>query len=102
MEFVVGCVTCYAPYGSPEVTVLFQVEEAAKLLRPSRMPKLAKRLSLNLTNPLTSNIKLLTNLFERMISIHINTKPHAQNLGFTWRQAGQNTLHGTGQAGAGG
>ena len=41
------------------------------------------RLRLDLPNALTRDVKLLTHLFERVISVHVDAKSHTQNLGFS-------------------
>src|SRR3569833_2734892 len=67
----------------PRVALLLESvihQEATQLLTPRRMPQLAQCLSLYLPNPLTSHIKLLTHLFQSVVGIHINTKPHTEDL----------------------
>ncbi len=46
------------------------------------MPQLPESLCLNLPNPFTGYIKLLTDFLKRMISIHINTESHSKHLRF--------------------
>ncbi len=63
------------------------------------MFKLPQRLSFDLTNTFTGNRKLLTNLFEGMISVHANPKTHTQNTFFTRGERCQNARGGFTQVG---
>jgi len=53
------------------------------------MTQLSQGLRLNLANTFSGNIKLLTDLFKGVIGIHIDSKSHAQDLGFTRCQTAQ-------------
>lgn len=50
------------------------------------MLQLTQSLGFNLPNALTRNRELLTNLFQRVISVHTDTKAHTQNALFTRRE----------------
>ena len=89
LVFFVQAKKSNSPLGAKPKPHLLEVEKTPKLLRPRRMPQFPQRLGLNLTNTLTRYIKLLTHLFQGVVSIHFNTKPHTQHLGFTGRQAFQ-------------
>ena len=54
------------------------------------MLQFSQSLGLNLTNTLARNVKLLSDLFQRMIGIHTDTETHTQNTFLTRRQRRQN------------
>src|SRR5471030_1499167 len=60
------------------------------MLASRRVAQLAQRLGFDLTNPFTGHVELLTNLLEGVVGIHVDTEAHAQNLGFTGSEAGEN------------
>ena len=47
------------------------------------MTQFTKRFCLDLPNPLTRNIKLLTDLLERVISVHVDAESHPEYFGFS-------------------
>jgi len=54
------------------------------------MFQLAKRLCLNLPDPLPGDRKLLANFLQRVVSIHTNAEAHPQDAFLARGQAGQN------------
>src|SRR5471030_301743 len=60
------------------------------MLASRRVAQLAQRLGFDLTNPFTGHVELLTNLLKGVVGIHVDTEAHAQNLGFTGSEAGEN------------
>jgi hypothetical protein len=65
------------------------------------MLQLPQRLRLNLTNTLSRHQELLTDLLQRMIRIHADTKPHAQHALFARSERGQDARGGFAQVGLG-
>ena len=51
------------------------------------MAQLAERLGFDLTDPLAGYVKLFADFFQRVVGVHIDTKTHAQHLGFAGGQA---------------
>ena len=62
------------------------------------MSQLTQGFRFDLPNPLSGYIKLLTHLFQSMVSIHIDPKPHSEHFGFSRRQACQDITRGIPQA----
>ena len=62
------------------------VQEGTKMLGPARMTKFTQCFGFNLANPLARHVELFTHFFEGVVSIHIDTKTHSQNFGFSRRQ----------------
>ena len=48
------------------------------------------------------DVKLLANLFQRVVGVHVDAETHTKHLCFPWRQSGQHSLHRPGEAGTGG
>src|SRR3990167_9208884 len=59
------------------------------MLASRRVAQLAQRLGFDLTNPLAGYIELFTDFLEGVVGIHVDAETHAQNLGFTCREAGK-------------
>ena len=59
-----------------------QVEEALQYLRPGRMPQFAQCFSFDLTDALSGDIELFADFLKGVIGVHVDAKPHPQNLGF--------------------
>lgn len=59
------------------------IKEAAQYFLTAWMTQFAQSFSLDLTNTLTGYVKLFTNFFQCMVSVHIDTKTHTQNFRFT-------------------
>ena len=51
--------------------------------------QLAQRFGFDLTNPLTGNVELFTNLLKGVVGIHVDTEAHAQYFGFTCCEAAE-------------
>jgi hypothetical protein len=69
------------------VFLITRFHEAAELVAATGVLQFAYGLGLDLTDALARDVKLLTDLFEGVVGRHLDTKPHAQHLGFTWGQA---------------
>ena len=82
---------------SADVDQSIPFEERLQLVRTARVTQLAQRLRLDLTDPLTRHVELLADFFERVIGIHIDTKPHAQHLCLARRQLSQHRMRGFAQ-----
>ena len=54
------------------------------------MTKFAQRFGFDLADALAGDIKLFTHLFQRLVSVHLDTEAHPQYLGFPLCQAVQN------------
>src|SRR5690606_37037670 len=65
------------------------VEEGAQMLASRRVTQLAQCLGFDLADTFTGDIELLAHFLEGVVSIHVDTEAHAQNLGFTGGKAGQ-------------
>ena len=50
---------------------------------PARVTKFPQGFGLDLTNPLARHVELFTYFLKGMVSIHIDTKTHSQNFGFS-------------------
>ena len=72
--------------------ILLSIEEIAQLVTAGRVTKLSECLRLNLTDTLTRNAKVLSNLFQCTGSAVINTEPETQHALFTRRQCVKNIL----------
>src|SRR5690606_29443371 len=70
------------------------VEEGAQMLASRRVAQLAQRLGLDLTDTLAGYIELLTHLFKGVVSVHVDTEAHAQDLGFPCSEAGEHVASG--------
>ena len=77
-------------YGFRSGTLL--VQETSQLLRPARMSKFAQSFSFNLSYSFSGDIELIPNLFEGMVSIHLNAKTHALDFCFARCEARQDIL----------
>jgi hypothetical protein len=53
------------------------------MVRTAGVSQFAQGLGFDLPYPLSGHIKLLTHLFQRVIGIHINPKPHSKHFGFS-------------------
>ena len=60
--------------------VLFQ------LFASGRMTKLLERLDLDLTDPFTGQVEVLSNLLQGMLTVHPDPESHADDLLFSFRQ----------------
>ena len=58
------------------------VEETAQVIGAGGVAQFAQCLGLDLTDPLAGHIELLADFFEGMVGVHVDTKTHAQHLGF--------------------
>ncbi len=56
------------------------------------MTQLTQSLRLDLAYALTRDIKLLADLFERVVRIHIDAEAHTQDFRLARRQAGQDVM----------
>ena len=65
------------------------VEEAAQVIGAGGVAQFAQRLGFDLTNPLARHVKLLADLFQCVVGIHVDTEAHAEHLGFARGQAAQ-------------
>ena len=74
------------------------VQEAAEVVRSRRMAKLAQRFRLDLTDTLSGHVKLLPDSLERVVSVHIDTETHPENLCFTRCEAAKYFSRRLGQA----
>ncbi len=63
------------------------------------MTQLAQGLGLDLANTLAGHVELLAHFFQCVIGVHVDTEPHAQDLGLSRRQAGEHLAGGLLQAG---
>lgn len=63
-------------------TVLL-VEERPQFFAPARVFELAQRFGLNLADTLAGYVKLLSDLFQRMVGVHTDTETHTQDAFFT-------------------
>ena len=68
------------------------------MIRTCRVTQLAQRLGFDLTDALTGDVELFADLFQSVVGIHINTKTHTQNFGFTRGQTIQHFPSGFSQA----
>ena len=59
------------------------------MLASRRVAQLAQCLGFDLTNTLTGNVELFTNLLKGVVGIHIDTETHAQYFGFTGCEAAE-------------
>ena len=59
------------------------VEEAAQVIGAGGVAQFAQCLGFDLTNPLARHVKLLADLFQGVVGVHIDTKAHTQHFGFT-------------------
>src|SRR5258707_381423 len=62
------------------------VDEALQLLAAARVPQLAERLRLDLTDALARHLEVLTDLFEGVVALFPDAEPHAEDLLFARRQ----------------
>src|SRR5205814_8278675 len=62
------------------------IEQALQQLAPRRMAQLAQRLGLDLAYALARHIELLADLFQRVVSGHLDAEAHPQHLRFARRQ----------------
>src|ERR1700735_511929 len=67
------------------------VQEAAQLPATARGLQLAQRLRFDLTDTFARHVELLTNLFQRVIGIHTDTKTHTQHPFLARRERCQHT-----------
>ena len=65
-----------------EIVIKQLVQEALQMVRTSGMTQFTQRFCLDLPNPFPRDIKLLTHLFKRVISVHVDAESHSQYLGF--------------------
>src|SRR6185312_9847056 len=68
---------------------LFQIEETAQLLAARGMTQLAQRLGLDLADAFAGHVELLADLFQGVVSIHVDAEAHAQHLRLARSKAGE-------------
>ncbi len=68
------------------------IQKASQMLRAAWMTQLSERLGFDLSDALSRHIKLLADLFQRVVGVHVDAKTHAQHLGFARRQPRQDVV----------
>ena len=75
------------------------IQKRTQFARTARMFELAQSFRLDLTNAFTGDVKLLADLFQRMVGVHTDAETHPQNAFLARRQRRQNPRAGFFQVG---
>ena len=59
------------------------------MIRARGMPQFSERLRFDLSYSLTGHVELFADLFQSVVRVHVDTKPHAQHLRLSCSEAAE-------------